>query len=562
MRYLLLSILIILFSTACKDYTYVPPCDAQVAIEVEYESGCSIPCDVLFKASIEGNFTNFIWNFGDGTTSENETVVDHTYTASSTYTITLTVFDENCDNVQLDTSIIVGSPPPEAGFTTSDTLCMLIRDNCSIQFTNQSIGAESYNWLINGVSMSNDADFSHTFTEADTFTVTLQAINSFGEDVISQEIIIRPLNFGIRHYNFDNSNSKNEHVWGLVLGENNEYLVLTNNKEEHYLNRLNILGEDLNVGFSPATDADYNSFNPNSFNKIGNNYFLIGNASNTNDEQGDNTNKDIFLLRTNQAFSNPQTSISTVDNIHSNTPSDEHALLAYDLTNLPNQAGYLIAGSTTSSDGTQIYIQEINHNFSPTQVYTPLGANASGRAYGIHLFDDSFYWLIAEKDGEIFAYILDLTLGEPSIFESLSPTLEVQGTIIDNNGNLLVYGNDNGLGKVLLLEHKDENINILWEDELSDLEIEIGIHDNNGSFLLGGTSLSTDKPGMAIFDVDGNEQFYHIYDSPSISSGKIKAMVALPESGILIGGRAVISGSSRHSFIARTDAKGIIDELN
>ena len=47
-----------------------------------------------------GNITAVIWNFGDGTTS-NQTIVNHTYIHSGIYIVTLTVID---DNGEVDTT--------------------------------------------------------------------------------------------------------------------------------------------------------------------------------------------------------------------------------------------------------------------------------------------------------------------------------------------------------------------------------------------------------------------------------------------------------------------------
>ena len=81
-----------------------------------------------------------------------------------------------------------------AFFEASDTETC---ENYTISFINHSVGANNYKWLMNGVLMSEDADFIHEFTKAGSYNIHLIATNESGcEDVFSQHIII--------HSNADN----------------------------------------------------------------------------------------------------------------------------------------------------------------------------------------------------------------------------------------------------------------------------------------------------------------------------------------------------------------------
>ena len=58
-----------------------------------FQSGCN-PSEVVFRNLSQGGI-NFLWDFGDGTTSTQEDNVFHTYTQEGTFTVTLTAVDEN-----------------------------------------------------------------------------------------------------------------------------------------------------------------------------------------------------------------------------------------------------------------------------------------------------------------------------------------------------------------------------------------------------------------------------------------------------------------------------------
>ena len=62
-------------------------------------------------------------------------------------------------------------------------------ENYTIDCVNKSIGANRFEWFINGVLASEDADLIYEFTQAGNYNISLIAINESGcEDVFSQEI--------------------------------------------------------------------------------------------------------------------------------------------------------------------------------------------------------------------------------------------------------------------------------------------------------------------------------------------------------------------------------------
>ena len=87
----------------------------------------------------------------------------------------------------------------------------------SVDFTNASVGADSYAWDFGDGSTSTDTDPSHTYTAEGTYTVELVASNAGGgTDTKTMDVVIAaPLAVAIRNPSFDDEPVKNDNriVW-------------------------------------------------------------------------------------------------------------------------------------------------------------------------------------------------------------------------------------------------------------------------------------------------------------------------------------------------------------
>lgn len=154
------------------------------------------------------NFTNnslngisYYWDFGDGNNSQLQDPV-HTYAAGGAYTVAMTAAN-GCGSASFSqiVNIDASNLPPTAGFT-SDNI-----NGCApmeINFMDNSIGAESWNWNFSGgtPATSTDQNPSVTYDLAGSYDVTLEVSNTNGTDITTTISYITILEKPTSNYSF------------------------------------------------------------------------------------------------------------------------------------------------------------------------------------------------------------------------------------------------------------------------------------------------------------------------------------------------------------------------
>jgi PKD repeat protein len=124
----------------------------------------------------DGRIVSYAWNFGDGGTSDDRNP-DHEYGASGTFTVTLTVTDDDGASGSTTQQVTVAaSPPPNQSPTASFT------ESCSdLACSFNSAGSSDpdgsivgYSWTFGDGTTSTEANPSHTYSAGGTYRVTLQ----------------------------------------------------------------------------------------------------------------------------------------------------------------------------------------------------------------------------------------------------------------------------------------------------------------------------------------------------------------------------------------------------
>jgi len=155
--------------------TGTPPPNA--AFSGSPTSGCA-PLSVNFTDESTGSITSWSWTFGDGGTSTAQNP-SHTYNSGGNYTVALTVTGPGGSDTETKTNYITVNVGPTAGFTGSPTTGTA---PLTVDFTDQSSGATSWDWDFGDGGSSTAKNPSHTYTSDGVYTVSLTATNACGND--------------------------------------------------------------------------------------------------------------------------------------------------------------------------------------------------------------------------------------------------------------------------------------------------------------------------------------------------------------------------------------------
>jgi len=179
---------------------------------------------VTFTNQSTNTPTSWSWNFGDGgsTSAQNPA---HIYNTQGTYTVTLTVTNSYGNDTEIKNNYItvIGSAP-EAAFTSDKTE---ITEGETVTFTDQSTNTPiSWSWDFGDGGSSTDQNPAHIYNAQGTYTVTLIATNSFGNDTETKTDYIK-VELGVSDFTetASNLNLKMVAVTGgtFQMGSNNGY---------------------------------------------------------------------------------------------------------------------------------------------------------------------------------------------------------------------------------------------------------------------------------------------------------------------------------------------------
>jgi len=143
------------------------------------------PDTVLFT-NLSSNSTSWLWNFGDGSTSTLQHP-SHVYTNPGTYTVMLTAYNLPDSSTFTQTTYVTVYANATAAFTPSnDTICT----GQSVNFSNASTNATTYNWNFGNGNTSSNATPTVTYNNPGTYTVSMVASNPGGCNDSTTHIIL------------------------------------------------------------------------------------------------------------------------------------------------------------------------------------------------------------------------------------------------------------------------------------------------------------------------------------------------------------------------------------
>ena len=128
----------------------------------------------LNNTSSPGSWTHS-WDFGDGSTTGLQQPGTHTYTAWGTFTITLVVSGTACSDTATQ-PVTITPPLPTASFLGQGEGCAPL----TVQFTNTSLLAQSYQWSFGDGGTSAADNPTYTYNVPGVYSVTLTAFGVGG----------------------------------------------------------------------------------------------------------------------------------------------------------------------------------------------------------------------------------------------------------------------------------------------------------------------------------------------------------------------------------------------
>ena len=152
---------------------------AQASNEVFIDEENSFDASESFD--LDGTIVAYSWDFGDGTTATGDTAT-HIYKNSGTYTVALTVTDDDEDTDSVTSTVNVVNQVPVALFTTNTTE---ITENQGIRFdASESYDLDgtivSYSWDFGDGTNSTGLTADHNYAEDGDYTVTLIVTDNEG----------------------------------------------------------------------------------------------------------------------------------------------------------------------------------------------------------------------------------------------------------------------------------------------------------------------------------------------------------------------------------------------
>ncbi len=158
----------------------------------QYKGCIDLDIDITNNTSISStNITSYLWNFGDGNTASQNNP-SHTYTTAGNYNVYLTATsDKGCVNTN-DTAVVIEAYSlPVADFSYAPDYITIM--NPKVEFTDLSIDANAWNWILEDGNSSTEQNPKYTYADTGNYTIELWISNVNGcVDSISKSLRIEP----------------------------------------------------------------------------------------------------------------------------------------------------------------------------------------------------------------------------------------------------------------------------------------------------------------------------------------------------------------------------------
>lgn len=160
----------------------IAPVASFTATPTSGKAPLTVSVDASASTDDDGTITDYAWDFGDGATDTGVTA-SHVFATAGSYVITLTVTDDGgAQNGTTETITVVVNQAPTAiasGSNTTGKAPLTVSFNGSSS-TDSDGTIASYAWDFGDGGSSTDADTSHSYTTAGSYTATLTVADDNG----------------------------------------------------------------------------------------------------------------------------------------------------------------------------------------------------------------------------------------------------------------------------------------------------------------------------------------------------------------------------------------------
>ena len=157
-------------------------------------NGLQCSFDASASSDIDGEVTDYAWDFGDGSSHQGASpFTEHEFAQDGSFEVTLTVSDNMGDSGQIQSTVTVLSPPPNeeplATYSVSCTNLDCVFDASGSSDPDGSIAA--YRWDFGeGEAMESGGPFkNHSFVNAGQYSVLLEIEDNLGAKSIHTSIV-------------------------------------------------------------------------------------------------------------------------------------------------------------------------------------------------------------------------------------------------------------------------------------------------------------------------------------------------------------------------------------
>lgn len=150
------------------------------------------PLTVTYTDSSSGGVDSWFWDFGDGNTSSSQSP-QNVYNSEGVYAVSLTASGPAGDDVEIKTGYVTAYDPVVAAFTVFPASGTAGATNFTIDATSSTGTITDYSWDFGdgtGQSGSDKQIVTHTYSTADTYTITLTVTGEAGSDSTTTQVTV------------------------------------------------------------------------------------------------------------------------------------------------------------------------------------------------------------------------------------------------------------------------------------------------------------------------------------------------------------------------------------